>query len=224
MKSINLLPDVKLEFLRSQRNKKTVISGAIITSICLVAITLLLSLHVYVNQSLHAKRLQTDISKLVSTFGAIKDLDTTLTIRQQLIALPGLHSSKPAVTRLQGFLTKLIPTNIELSEVTLNFDELSLRLAGNGTSAKTVNKFADILKNAYLTYGDGGTPLQAFSNVEFDIGIRSENNVDFGADMKFNLELFNSANKKVSITIPNIISTQSTNRSGALFGTPGGGN
>lgn len=224
MIQINLLPDVKLEFLRSQRNKRNVFSSAIIASLVLVGITLLLALHVYVNQTLHTKRLQSDINKLVTEFEAIEDLDTILTIRQQLIALPPLHGAKPAVTRLQGFLGKLVPNNIDLSEVSLNFSDQSLRLSGNGTSSKVVNKFADILKNAYVSYGDGSTLALAFSGVEFDIGITAENSVNFDSQMKFNPELFNLANKTVDITIPNIVSTQSSIRSGALFELPEGDN
>ena len=220
MIQINLLPDVKLEFLHSQRTKRNVFSSAIVASLVLVGITLLLALHVYVNQSLHTKRLQSDIGKLVTELEAIEDLDTILTIRQQLLALPTLHSTKPAGTRLQGFLGKLVPNDIDLSEVAINFNDLTLRLSGNGTNSKVVNKFADILKNAYLSYGDGSAPSLAFSGVEFDIGITSENSVNFDAQMKFNAELFNQANKTVSITIPNIVSTQSSIRSGALFDLP----
>jgi len=217
MIQINLLPDVKLKYLRTQRNKRLVIGMSMIISMFFLAVTILLVLHVYVNQAFHASRLQNDIDDNVATFKQIDDLDTILTVRQQLLSLPALHNEKPAVTRLPDFLAEIVPNNIDLSELTLDFSGDEIRLTGRGDNVVAVNTFADVLKNTYYSTGDGSLPQKAFSNVEFEIGVSGDDGVSFDVRLTFDSQVFNVTAGNVELTVPSIVSTQSALRSGALF-------
>lgn len=217
MIQINLLPDVKLQYLRAQRNKHLVISVSFIVSAAFIAVVVLLAMHVYVNQAWHASRLQKDIDKYVDEFKAIDDIDTVLTVREQLLELPNLHSEKPAVTRLPDFLTTIVPNTVDIAEFSLDFTSITIRLSGKGEDVIAVNTFADVLKNTYFSAGDGGTPVKAFSDVEFSIGATTDEGVTFETSMHFDDNIFDINSDSVKLTVPNIISTQSALRSGALF-------
>lgn len=221
MIQVNLLPDVKLEYLKAQRNKNLVLGLATIVTAALLAVTILLALHVYVNQAIHTAGLQADIDSLSKEYTEITGLDEILTIDGQLRALPGLHEGKPAVSRLPELLVIVVPKDIELAEIVANFDENILRIDGQGKSTKTVNTFADILKNTFYATADSEIPLNAFSGVTFDIGIKGDEGVTFEAEMSFDPEIFNEIHN-VDFTIPSTVSTQSKIRtdSSTLFDTP----
>jgi hypothetical protein len=220
MIQINLLPDVKLKFLRAQRNKRLVIGLSFIVSGTFIAITVILALHVYVNQALHASSLQRDIDEGITEFQSIDNLETVLTVREQLLDLSGLHNDKPAVTRLPDFLAAIVPKDIKLAELTLDFSGNTIRLSGKGKDVVTVNIFADVLKNAYYSQGDGNLPQKAFSNVEFEISVANDEGVGFETAMEFDSRIFDIKTDNVEITIPSVISTQSSLRSNALFDAP----
>lgn len=217
MIQINLLPDVKLKFLKTQRNKKLIFTIAAITSAGFIALVVLLALHVYVNQAFHRSRLQSDIDSKISEYTSIENLDTILTVREQLIELPFLHSSKPAATRIPDFLAKLVPSDIKIGELSVDYINSEIRLSGRGENTKAVNRFADILKNATFTSGDGTTPNGVFTDVEFDIGVQGDDDLSFDAQMSFDSTIFNISNDSIEISVPNITSTQSFIRSSSLF-------
>lgn len=217
MIQINLLPDVKLHYLRTQRNKRLVFTFAGLTAAAAVAVVVLLALHVYVNQAFHTSQLQSDIDNLTAEYTNIDNLDTILTVREQLIELPGLHAEKPASTRISGFLAKLVPSDIKIGELSVDYVDNVMRIEGVGEDTKSVNRFADILKNATYSSGDGTTPSGVFSGVEFDIGVTGEDGLGFDTRMDFDPEIFNITNDEVDISVPSTTSTQSFIRTDSLF-------
>src|SRR5690606_8952134 len=144
---INLLPDVKQEFIKSQRTKRMFIAGAFLVSAACVGLVILLFLWTNVQQKQHISNLQEDIDNYIKDLKETHDVDKILTIQNQLNALPGLHDEKPAVTRLSAFLSNVVPQNIERNEVTVSFEDNEMVISGSGIDFKSVNTFADTLKN-----------------------------------------------------------------------------
>jgi len=211
MIQVNLLPDIKLEFLKTQRNKRLIVGIAVAVSITAVVIASLLALQVYVNQAIHTKALQDDIDSSLSELRAIDNLDTILTVSTQLEALPALHEQKPVATRLPDVLEKVVPAGVGLSEIIIDFDLLRIRAVGHGINSRAVNEFADILKNTfYSTVGSNAKTL-AFYGVEFDIGVGGEDGLPFETNLDFDIELFDNVTEGIEISIPtDFVSTQSS--------------
>ena len=84
MIQFNLLPDVKLEYIKAKKSKRLV--ALISTLTCAVAIALVVLLFTVVNvfQKQHLSDLNADIKKYSTSLKNTKDLDKILTIQNQL--------------------------------------------------------------------------------------------------------------------------------------------
>jgi hypothetical protein len=82
MIQFNLLPDVKLEFVRAQRVKHAVVSGAVIASGAAFLIFLLLFIAVHVVQTKMIHDQTADIKKYSEEIKNTPDLEKILTIQQ----------------------------------------------------------------------------------------------------------------------------------------------
>ena len=91
MIQFNLLPDVKIEYIKTRYRKRMIMLISAIASGVTFTIFVLLFLFVRVNQPKHMKDLDKDIKSTVSKIQETKDLDKILTIQNQLNSLPALH-------------------------------------------------------------------------------------------------------------------------------------
>src|SRR5689334_20407685 len=100
MIQFNLLPDVKLEYLKAQRLKQAVVSIAAIVAGVVLAVLVILFLVVDVFQKQHLKAVNNDIKTYTAKLQSIPDLNKILTVQNQLNSLPALHAQKPVTSRL----------------------------------------------------------------------------------------------------------------------------
>ena len=114
MIQFNLLPDVKLDYIKAQRTRKLVFSMSFIVSACAIALLVLL-LSASALQRKHLSDLSNDISKESKTLRAKSNIDTILTVQNQLDSLTALHDAKPAAGRLSSFLNALTPATVSIS-------------------------------------------------------------------------------------------------------------
>ena len=247
MIQFNLLPDVKLDFIKAQRAKRSVVAIAIIISALAVFVFSVLLIAVNVAQKGHLNRLNEDIENLTSELEGTPNLTQILTIQNQLSSLPELHDSKPIASRLASYLVQLTPREAKIAEVDVSFEEEnSIEISGSATSLEVINKYVDTLKfTDYIkaaseeeleglieTLNDDTPRERAFSNVELEFSIETDRarGVEYKIKAVFDPEIFN-ATSFVSLQVPNIISTRSTvERPADLFETapeddiePGGG-
>lgn len=219
MMQVNLLPDLKIEFLKAQRTKRIVVTVATLLSIIMVALVVLFSSYVFVAQRQHTNNLQTDIDSLSRQFQGIDDIQKVATVQKQLAVLSDLHGEKNASSRLPSFLTKLTPGEVSLNEVQLNFEDNELLISGAGKSVKSVNTFADTLKNAvYSLNSDPAGSMPAFVDVTLSrISTDDEGGASFEIRAEFDADLFSSA-EGVNLQVPKITSSSgaATNQS-SLF-------
>lgn len=208
MIQFNLLPDVKLDYIKTQRTKRTVMLATISITALAVFIFILLFLIVNVFQKQHLKNLKDDIENKTSELKSVPDLDKVLTVQNQLNALPGLHEKKPATSRLTDYLVQLTPSSAKITDVNVDFDASTMIINGSADNIESINQFVDILK--FTNYKEGETSDKAFSEVVLtNFGIQgTAGRTSYGVTFKFNPIIFDNT-RNIALVVPNIVSTRS---------------
>lgn len=220
MIQFNLLPAVKLEYIKSQRTKRLVITTAVLAGLITFGIFLILFINVSFVQKRHMQNLTNDIESKVAELQAIDNIDKVLTVQNQLNSLASLHESKPAAERTLSYLSKVTPTDATIAQSSVNFDENKWTVSGTAKSLVVVNKFVDTLKFTKYTVDGNDLQADAFSEVVLSSFSVDATQVTYKIDFKFNPEIFNNT-KSINLVIPSIISTRSqTEKPSDLFQTP----
>lgn len=236
MIQFNLLPDVKIEYMKTRRRKRLIMFIAAIASAVTFAIFVLLFLFVRVNQAKYIRDLDKDIKSNVSKIQQTADLDKILTIQNQLNSLPALHDKKAFSSRMVDYLKQVTPSQATISDVDVDFESNTMVIKGNSDSLSTINKFADTLKfTDYKVNGDsilgGDKEGRAFSNVvlkSFDVSVNSDTKkqvIAYELSFTFQPAIFalvqddtTNGGNPVELKVPQIISTRSeTEKPADLF-------
>ncbi len=223
----NLLPDVKIAYIKATRTRRVVMFiASVVTGLSVLIFIALLSF-VNVVQGRHISNLTRDIESGSNKIQGIKDLDKILTVQNQLSSLPSLHDQKPLASRLSGYVEKLIPITATVSKAEINFEQTTLSLDGDADSLTTVNTLADALKFATFTAKDVKTQetsaeARAFSEVVLASFTRADNEdgsppASYRITLKFDPLLFDNS-YDVTLIVPATITTRSvTEKPGAVF-------
>lgn len=227
MIQINLLPDVKLEFVKARRLKRTIITICILVSSVAIAIFALCFVTVTVVQKQHLSNLEDDISTQTKELQDVPNIAKILTIQNQLNSLPTLHKDKPVASRIFTYIQQLAPNEASISSLTVDFAQQTMTVTGTADNLASVNKFADTLK--FTSYSieaeQQGNANSAFSEVtlsQFSIGAGSTGGraASYTINLKYAPEIFSSANK-IKLIIPNQVTTRSeTERPQNIFEAP----
>lgn len=234
MIQFNLLPDVKLEYIKSRRSKHTILVISLIVGGVSLGILILLFIYVGGIQKKSISDLTKDIKQKSTKLETTPDLDKILTIQNQVASLncadkasPNpekcLHDQKPVTSRLFTYLPQLSPNTVSFSNLNIEFGTSTISIAGNADAISTVNKFVDTLKfTDYKVEGEEGT-TKAFSNVVLSsFGLNQEEKdpnkrANYSITFTFDPKIFNST-KNIKLVVPDIISTRSeTEKPNALF-------
>ena len=212
MIQFNLLPDVKLAFLKAQRIKRVVIliSGTIATIMLIVFIFLMLYVDVSQKKQLSDINYKIDIAK-----GQLKsnsNLDRILTIQNQLQALPALDAQEPVASKLFGYLTQITPANSTISSVSVDFTSDSITLEGNADSLQTINQYVDTIKFTKYTSGLSKNPVAsklAFSSVVLtSFGLQVGKGASYTINFNYDPAIFDIT-QNASLVVPQITTTRS---------------
>lgn len=230
MIKLNMLPDIKREYIRTRRLESKVITGAVLTSIAGIGLVVLLALWVYGAQNLQKKLLTDQIKDNDAKLHEIKDIDKYVSIQNQLTQIDGLHAKKAIYSRIFDTLTSLnpaAPNNVRISKLTVDSTTMTLAFEGETESFTALETFRDTLKNAdysYLKQGEGSkTQTKLFSAVNVDkqaIGKNQagKNVVTFSVMTTYIPELFDSTVREVAVVVPNKETTQSKVDAPDVFG------
>lgn len=229
MIQFNLLPDVKLEYIKARRTKRTVIMSSILIGSASLALFVLLFLVVNVAQKEHLKHLQNDINSSKKELQSKTDLAKILTIQNQLNSLPSLRQDNPVASRVLGYVQQLTPQKVSISTLTVNFADQTMKIEGSADSLATVNTFADTLKfTNYATTSEGkmSDSTLAFKEVVLaNFAVASGNSQDknkaatYTITLKYDKAIF-SGDKDVVLQVAKQITTRSeTEKPAAIFQT-----
>lgn len=217
MIQFNLLPDVKLEYLKTRRTQHSVITTAIAVAGALLFILILLMMVVNVFQKKHLRDLNGDIKSYSNKLSEVKGLDKILTVQNQLGSLPALHDQKPVASRLFNFISQLTPAQASIANLGVDFDAHTVNLSGAANSLVTINKFTDTLKFTSFKTGSQSAENKAFSDVVLTSFNPIENGFSYQLNFNFDPTIFDSKDD-VTLSVPNIITTRSsTEKPDALF-------
>lgn len=221
MIQLNLLPDVKTKYIKTQRTKRTVLLSTVIISGAALGIVLLLASVVYGAQKLQLNNLNNDIKDKTAEIKKVESLDKILTIQNQLKALPGLHSEKPVISRVFVFLPQITPTDVNIANFDLKLEDNTMTFTGTAKDLILVNKFVDTLKFTKFTTDtdtDVANAKPAFNTVVLSNFSRSDKEASYTVTLKYDPALFSAQNKTVTLVVPKITSTRSeTERPTNLF-------
>jgi hypothetical protein len=164
MIELNLLPDVKLDYIKSQRTQRLALSISVLAGGLSIALLVIL-LSVSGLQKKHLGDLNTDIKKDTRRLQQEPQIDKILTVQNQLQSLTDLHASKPAATRLLDYLNQVTPAQASITDFTVDFTTQQMSVTGSADALATVNKYVDTLKFTTYTTKDSNTQTKAFSDV-----------------------------------------------------------
>lgn len=207
MIQFNLLPDVKLEFVKAQRTKRTVITSAFIATAASLGLFLLLFLTVHVIQKTSLSNLNSDIKKYSTELKQTPDLNKILTIQNQLSVLDGMHDDKSVSSRAFGFMQQVTPADITISELATDYALGTISITGQAASLDKVNTFTDTLKFATFTTAQA-QKQKAFPNVVLSQFSRNEKDATYTITTGFAPALFSNADN-ISLEIPKTVTTRS---------------
>lgn len=230
MIGLNLLPDVKKEFLTAQRSRNMVISVSIITMVAALVLTGLLAAFVYGGQALSVQNLSDQIEDNQAVLQQKPDIDQYLTVQNQLGSLESLHAQKSIYSRVFDYLQKLNPTAPDNMTVTaISLDKATNIISMQGTTAdfRSLDVVKSTLENAQLTYRANETDNETslFTTVTLVTASLSQDSqtqgsfVSFDFQLEFVPEAFMPSSTNLNIVVPKLTSSGSgTSSSGVTEG------
>ena len=222
MIQFNLLPDVKLQYIKAEQTRRLVIAISTILSIASVVILFLL-ISVNAFQSRHLDNLKKDIVSNSSKIQKQPDLNSILTLQNQLKSLTALHAGKPAASRLATYLNQITPPGAFISDITVNFTTQSITVVGTADSLATVNTFVNTLKAKTYTTADMTTPKAAFAGVVLSAFGITPKESSYTINFTYDPPLFDIAQKNVSLTLTHDpAATQPATTVNGILGIPNG--
>ena len=166
MIQLNLLPDIKLEFLKTQRLKRIVILVSLAATAASVAVVIVLSFVVFVWDKKSISDLTGDIKSYTNQLGDVAELNKVLTIQYQLNSLKDLHDQKPVLSRISNTLITVVPNDVLLNKVNINTTDSTIEMKGISTTLERANTLADSLKFAFYKLQEtGDTKHKPFTNI-----------------------------------------------------------
>lgn len=215
---LNLLPDIKLDYIKARRTKRIV--TLIASAVAGISLSLLVLLFVVVNvlQKQHINNLTDDIKADSAKLQNTPDLNKVLTIQNQLNALPALHNAKPETSRLFPYLKQLVPNDVTISQLDLDYSTGAMIFTGSTANVEDINTFADTLKfTTYRTVNTTDEPAKAFPSVVLTSFARNDEGSNYQITAKFDPAIFDTT-KKIEFIVPKTVTTRSqTEKPAALF-------
>lgn len=214
MIEINLIPDVKLELIKSQRARAKVVTFSLLISIISIGIVAALAAFIYGVQNIRGGIVDGTINSEFAKLQEVEDLDKTLTIQNQLSKISELHDNKNIYSRLFNVLVAIIPdapNEIKISSLSVDSDTQTISIDGqavNGYAALEV--FKKTIAGANVRYNIDDNEETQEAALASDI---STKDVSYGEDssgqkvLRFTISfvyddnLFSPLSKNTSIVI-----------------------
>jgi hypothetical protein len=231
MIQLNLLPDIKKEYINAQKTRALVVSTSILVTLAAIGLSVLLFVYVTFLQQFQITLATNDVKSKDQQLNKITDLSKYLTIQDQMAALPDLHANKGIYSRLLSFLPVLnpnSPNNISLTNLQLSTSDKQIGFTGSTASFETLNVFVDTLRNAQVTYKDSSGQQQTSAMLD-DVLVQNSDiskangkpSVSFTVQGFYQDAVFDAHNTDVAVSVPNIKTSQSVTGSPKLFSSGG---
>lgn len=215
MIQINLIPDVKREYLRARRMRDVAISLSIVASIAgvgLVGVMLLLLSSQAAREYFADQAIKSEYESLSS----VQDLSEMVTIQNQLTLISDQHENKSMDSRLFSVLQAVnpaAPNNVQFTSVTLDPEQGTLKFEGLAEGGYTaVEALTKTIQNTDISYTDGTEGAEVSTEPfatevivgETSYGLTAENKrvLRFEMVVTYSPELFTNTIQDVKISAP----------------------
>jgi Tfp pilus assembly protein PilN len=200
MIQFNLLPDVKLEYVKTQRTKRFLTLLSFAVSAASIAVLLISVVTVDVVQKKSLDDENNDITRYTAQLKSAPNLNQILTVQNQLSTLTSLHEQKPVTSRLFTFISQVTPAQASLNQLNIDFTANTLTIGGTAPSLDVVSTYTDTLKaTTYKVSGAGST--HAFSDVVLSSFGRDQEGATFTITCSFDPTIFNT-DDNIKLTVP----------------------
>ncbi|MDB5184314.1 MAG: putative Fimbrial assembly family protein [Candidatus Saccharibacteria bacterium] len=213
MIEFNLLPDIKMEYIKARKARQLVTTIAFFATLGSVVI-LLLTLSVKIYQVKRMHDLDNDITSNSRTLTHVPQLNRILTVQNQLGSLTALHDQKPAAALTFDYLNRLTPAQVKISSFTADFTGNTMSITGTADALSSVNKYVDTLKFTKYTDSTDKTAHSAFTNVVLasfgvsDTATDTSQKANYNITLSYDPVIFQNTSNAV-LNVPSIISTRS---------------
>lgn len=212
MIEVNLIPDVKREFLKSQRIRNVVVSFSILAMFVAGGILVALGVGLAAIGGLEMLA-DNNIKSNYQELSSQSDLDDIVTIQNQLTQVSELDKNRGMNSRVFDVISAVnpaAPNNITMSNVRLDPETTTISIDGEAANSFTAT---DIMKktilNTKIQYNDGSStqevPLATdviVSNTSFSEETNGTSSLHFTLSFVYPAELTSNAYKTVTIVTP----------------------
>lgn len=162
MIQINLLPDVKQEYLRARRTRNLAISSSIIAGLVAGGVVVVLALGLAA-QATRELLVDGKIEDEYQTLSSTENLSELVTLQNQLNLISSQHENKSVDSRLFSMLQAINPAepdDVQFSSVRLGAEDASLILEGvTGGGYAAVEALTKTIMNTKIEYLSGEEAL-----------------------------------------------------------------
>jgi Tfp pilus assembly protein PilN len=131
MIQINLIPDVKREYLAARKLHSMVVTGSLLASAAAIGIVVLLAVNVFGVQALRNLQADNSIKDEHKELVAKEGLVSAVTVHDQLKQLSELQGSSKVNSRVFDMLSAIVPNSaptVAISKTTVDTDENTVQL------------------------------------------------------------------------------------------------
>lgn len=213
MIQLNLLPDVKLEYIRAQRSRRLVLTIAILSVAVSIALLAVL-LSVDGLQKKHLNDLNRDITSETTTLQGKPQINKILTVQNHLESLTALHAAKPAASQLFVYLNEVTPVQVSINSFSTDFTLQTATISGTADALSTINKYVDTLKYTTYTTSNDKTARPAFTNVVLTSFGLNSSSADKSQAAAYTITLSYDKNifditQQATLLVPSLVTTRS---------------
>jgi uncharacterized membrane protein YciS (DUF1049 family) len=214
MLQFNLLPDVKIKYIKARRQKRLTMLVAVLVGGASLGLLAIMMGFVYVVQGTQISNLDKEITrynKELAKKSEEVDINKVLTIQNQLGSLDDLHSTKPITSRIYDYLAKLTPSNVTISSVTIATDGTgSMAMQGSTDTLESINRFVDTLKFTTYKTDPEAEPIIVFPSVVLNSFGRDLAGASYTLELTFEPTIFDSSTQGVAgMSVPTQVTTRS---------------
>lgn len=217
MIQFNLLPDIKVKYIKARRQKRLVMMISFFVSLGSVLLLIGATSVVYLVQGSQISNIEDKITKASNSINnkkdQVDDINKVLTVQNQLKSLDDLHSSKPLTSRIYDYLAKITPARVTLSKLTINnvSGAESMSIQGSTDTLETINEFVDTLKfTTFKPAAENSDELAVFTEVVLTSFSRDKAGASYTLTLKYDPIIFSSAESTSGLKVPEgLITTRS---------------
>lgn len=209
----NLLPDVKMAYVKAARTRNLVLMVSALVSGVALVLLIIVFFGVDIVQKKQLSDAKKSIASYTSQLKAIPNVNKIVTVQNQLQSLVSLHQSKHISSRLFTYLPAVTPTKAHVSSIKLDFTANTMEISGTADGHQTINTFIDTLKFTTFKIGNDSSTKSAFPAVletAFSLD-NTQASASYTISATFDQALFANAadGQAPTLVVPTLTSTRS---------------